>query len=141
MDASTTHPYTCPQVINASGAVKNTQYIAGTLKDFAAELVGDSGSPNERVLGVCMDNTKANLAACRLLEQEYPCWVALGCQAHGLDLSLKDLSKEKHNTWTAGVISLALKASLVIGGSEHVRSALHKQQRELYGKVRLRAPS
>ena len=53
-----------------------------------------SGNP-ERLVGVIMDNTKANLSALKQLQER---WLCLGCFAHGLALLIKDLAglNEKH---------------------------------------------
>lgn len=55
-----------------------------------------------------MDNTKANRAARKLLKQDFPYMVQLGCQAHGLSLFIKDLAKTKKTTWTSAATAKAL---------------------------------
>jgi hypothetical protein len=48
-----------------------------------------SSCGSQEFLGCIMDNTKANRAAMKLLTDELPQTINVGCTAHGLDLILK----------------------------------------------------
>ncbi len=116
-----------------SGVAKDVPFIVQLHKEVAHDIT--DGQP-ERLLGVTMDNTKANRNAIHRLEKLFPTWVNVGCQAHGLALLIKDLANANHSPWTAAVFAKASMMTLLIGGSERVRSLLNRMQMERYGKVR-----
>jgi hypothetical protein len=81
------------KVVTAGGVVKNAQWIFDQHVALAEELIG--GKP-ELLIGFLMDNTKANRKAQDMLEEHEPRWLAIGCQAHGLLLLIKDLADPKN---------------------------------------------
>jgi hypothetical protein len=42
-----------------------------------------------KFLGIVLDNTAANMLACRNLEDEYPTSICFGCTPHALNLLIK----------------------------------------------------
>lgn len=122
----------CTQVIKAPGVRKDADYIAQLHIDLAADTTG--GAP-DRLLGVLMDNTKANCKAMKLLEEQYPVWLCIGCQAHGLSLLIKDLANPKKAKWSAATFETGLLFSNTIGDSERVRALVQAKQRATDGKV------
>ena len=77
-----------PHVVSAAGVIKDAEWIKGLHIAVMKALLGG----NMRLCrGVHMDNTKANCKAMMLMEEQCPWLVHLGCAAHGLSLSIKDL--------------------------------------------------
>jgi len=70
----------------------------------------------------------------RLMQEEQPGWVLLGCQAHAFALLIKDLQSEKtvRNAWSKRVYATALMMSNVIHGAEGVRAELRAIQTNIY---------
>jgi hAT family C-terminal dimerisation region len=91
-----------------------------------------------QLLGVVMDNTKANLKAMKCLTVEHPTWLAEGCVAHALNLLVKDIGKPKEGgcTGTAELLGKAQRMALVIGDCSTIKELLHKHMKEAYEKVR-----
>ena len=87
--------------INCSALRKDATGIADILNE-QANLMTD-GKP-ERLAGFLLDNTKANWAAMKILQEEHPEWIMRGCIAHGLSLAMKDLT-----TFTRGMKRSSLK--------------------------------
>jgi hypothetical protein len=121
------------QVIRAAGLVKDAQWIAGMHEAAADELT--KGRP-WLLLGVLMDNTKANLSAMRILQERHPNWVLLGRQGHGLLLLLKDFANSKKTTWAAELFQTGVTIVNAINDSERIRTAVQQCQMRIYGKVR-----
>lgn len=76
-----------------------------------------------------------------MLKAQFPDKIFLGCNAHAMDLFLKDLNKGKKKNGEPGpcpgvasVLSKAVMASNVINGSRAVGSALAEKQRAA-GKI------
>jgi hypothetical protein len=113
------------KVVTAGGVVKNAQWIFDQHVALAEEVTG--GEP-ELPIGVLMNNIKANRKAEGMLEEHDPHWLAIGCQAHGLSLLIKDLADTKKTTATAKVLSTAKMMSNVVGDSESIRSLVQRHQ-------------
>jgi hypothetical protein len=103
-----------------------------TFNDLAAEITGQAP---RRLLGVVMDNTKANNAAMAILQELHPYWLVFGCQGHALALILKDFANENKCPWSAKVFDRAINISNVIGDSEKIRSLVIEKQQQVYDKV------
>lgn len=116
------------KVATAAGAVKDSPWIAKEHLAWAKEVGGKEEGWEQRILGVVMDNTKANRGALASMKALHPQWLLLGCQAHALALLIKDLANPDRCTWTAKVYSSALMMSNVINGNEKVRAALRTKQ-------------
>ncbi|KAI2503210.1 transposase [Fragilaria crotonensis] len=70
-----------------TGAESHTaEFLANNIK-----RVIESAPPNAKIAGVVMDNTSANKAAWRLLQDSYPSRFFQGCVAHALHLLVKDV--------------------------------------------------
>jgi hypothetical protein len=95
------------KVEDTSGHKKTGEDIAAMHNEWAAELTkGDLA----KILGVVLDNPKANRKALRLLQEEHPMWICLGCQAHALNLLCKDLANTKGaSKGTAAILQDVLK--------------------------------
>lgn len=72
-----------------------------------------------------------------MLKAQFPDKIFLGCNAHAMDLALKDLNKGKKANGepapcpgVAAILSKAVMASNVINGSQSVRAALTEKQTE-----------
>lgn len=89
---------------------KNAEWIADKHEELAQRL---TDGKLDKLAGVIMDNTSANRKAMGLLEQRQPQWLAIGCQAHALDLFLKDLGKPAKAPWAAGVLQQVREVSKV----------------------------
>jgi hypothetical protein len=120
------------QVIRAAGVTKDAAWIAATHEELADEVT--NGRP--RLLnGLLMDNTKANLAAMRLLQQRHPYWLLVGCQGHGFSLLLKDFANTSKTTWAAELFKTAIMIVNTINDSERIRAEVQQEQLAMYGKV------
>lgn len=85
-----------------------------------------------RVGGFVMDNTKTNRASFKILQQEVPGCLTLGCAAHALALAFKDLSKGKG--WVEGVQRVYDTAQMmagVVGDNKAMRGLLQRTQKKL----------
>ena len=75
----------------------------------------------------------------KLLKDQHPGWIMLGCTAHALNLLIKDLASSKRGacTWPTKVYETAVMMSNTINNADKVRAALdfHQQQRA-DGKVK-----
>ena len=72
--------------VNQSGDKKTGEAIKDLHLEMAKEVTRGDWT---KILGVVMDNPKANRKALRLLQEEHPSWICLGCQAHSLNLLCK----------------------------------------------------
>jgi hypothetical protein len=98
-----------------------------------------NGKP-ERVTHVLMDNTSPNRNAQAKFEEEFPTLVGLGCQAHGLDLHIKDVSgvspsKPAKLPQLSKTYATAKMLSNTINDSKKMRHLVQCNQKEEYGKV------
>jgi Protein of unknown function (DUF 659) len=75
--------------INCSALRKDGAGIADLLEKQAIAMT--DGAPT-RFAGWLLDNTKANWAAIKLLNEKYPGWINRGCAAHSFSLTMKDLT-------------------------------------------------
>lgn len=98
---------------------------------LAAEVTKNQLS---KLLGVVMDNTKANRAAGVIMNERHPEWLVVGCYAHALSLLLKDF-KEK-TKWGKKLFTTANQMVNTINDSELIRALINKHQMQQYGKVR-----
>jgi hypothetical protein len=121
------------QVVQAKGVTKDIPWIVELHNELADEVTDGN---LRRLLGVVMDNTKANCGAMDQLQQQHPSWLVLGCQSHGFNLLIKDLANELKCPWSAKVFAQALTISNAIGDSEKIRDLVNKKQVEIWGKVR-----
>lgn len=121
------------KAIDTSGKKKTGVAIKDMHLEMAQEVT--QGDP-AKILGVVMDNPKANRLALKLLQDAHPTWICLGCQAHALNLLCKDLITEKFCPGTSAVLITVLKISLVIGDAEVIRTALGEWQKDQYGKTK-----
>ena len=72
---------------NATGIESHTaEFLA---KDISRVI--ESSPPNAKIAGVVMDNTSANKAAWRVLQNSYQSRFFQGCDAHALHLLVKDI--------------------------------------------------
>lgn len=78
----------------------------------------------EHMLGFVMDNTSANVAAMKTLEEQVPTLICMGCLAHALNLLFKDLQKEKYAPGMAPFYQAVQAMSLVICDNESIRTLL-----------------
>ncbi|KAG5184696.1 hypothetical protein JKP88DRAFT_277082 [Tribonema minus] len=119
----------------ARGVCKNAEWIEELHMRWAKKVTRGN---LDRLLGMVMDNTKANRKALDLMKQKHPTWLLLGCQAHALALLIKDLHGEKNARcdWSRKAYGKALMMSNTINGSETIHSALREQQKFKYGKVK-----
>ncbi|KAG5189338.1 major facilitator superfamily domain-containing protein [Tribonema minus] len=119
----------------ARGVCKNAEWIEELHMRWAKKVTRGN---LDRLLGMVMDNTKANRKALDLMKQKHPTWLLLGCQAHALALLIKDLHGEKNARcdWSKKAYGKALMMSNTINGSETIHSALREQQKFKYGKVK-----
>lgn len=111
---------------------KDIPWIVDLHNDLAKELTDNQP---RMLLGVVMDNTKANSGAMDKLQEEHPYWMVLGCQSHAFNLLIKDLANEQKSPWSAKVFAQALTISNVIGDSEKIRDLVGKKQLDAWGKV------
>jgi hypothetical protein len=117
--------------VAAAGVTKDSQWIADLHEKHLLELTDQKPY---RSLGVLMDNTKANRAAMRMLKQEYPHLLAIGCQGHGLSLFLKDMAKDSDNI-VSKTFSRANTIVNAVNDSEKLRALVQDKQQDIYGKV------
>jgi hypothetical protein len=89
----------------------------------------------EGSMGCIMDNTKANRSAMRRLEETYPTWICLGCNAHALNLLMKDLAPDKHPA-IAIIFSDIQMIGLVCGDREPIRSYLQFEQNKIWKRTK-----
>lgn len=80
------------KVVTAAGVTKDAQWIADLHVQLAEDLLPGKAT---NLLGVIMDNTKANRNALGILKAKFPKWLTLGCAAHALALVIKDLDGDK----------------------------------------------
>jgi len=121
------------QAVTAAGVTKDAEWIKGL---HIAAIKAMAGGNMQLCRGVHMDNTKANRKAMRLMEEEFPTMVNLGCAGHGLSLGIKDLGNGgKLQTTVGKVLQTCKMMSNAIGDSEKLRALVQVKQRELYGKV------
>jgi hypothetical protein len=133
----------CPmllQVVPAAGVVKDAEWVQG-LHEAAIMQLSD-GNPH-RCLGTNMDGTSVNRKAMRDMEEQQPSMVNMPCQAHCLDLIIKDLGngseKEGKKTMCGAVLQTAVKLAGAVGESKKLRALVNKAQIEKYEKVRTTA--
>jgi hypothetical protein len=88
------------QVKECAGMVKDHAWIHDVHKEIAEELRPVAAS---RLLDLVLDNAKANRSAMRMLEEIYPRWIMVGCNAHALNLLLKVLATDSWCPGTAKV--------------------------------------
>lgn len=120
------------QAIKAAGVSKDAEWITELHNNLADDIT--QGQP-DRLLGVLLDNTKANRKALKELEEQHRTWLGLGCQAHALSLLLKDLANPSKAKWAASTFAAALHMSNTIGDSERVRALVQAKQVEFYGML------
>lgn len=72
--------------IETGGEAHTADFLAADKKRVIESL-----PPNAKIAGVVMDNTSANKAAWRLLQDSYPSRFFQGCVAHALHLLVKDI--------------------------------------------------
>lgn len=73
----------------------------------------------------------------RMLKEDYPRWLLLGCLAHALSLLIKDLGDQKQGKcgYVQKVYSAAGSMSNLIGDADKVRASLHTHQQQRNGKA------
>jgi hypothetical protein len=132
-------------VLNVACERKNAEGIAEILEGMARKMT--SGNP-DKLVGWVMNNTKANWAAMRMLQEKFPVWIMRGCLAHGLNALMKDIcrfkkgqgAKAKDNTWglqwADTVVMLCNKISNFIQDSTTAEGMVHEAQEAIYGKRR-----
>ena len=102
---------------------KDVDWVVSEHNRLALELTDNHP---EKLAGVIMDNTKVNRLALERLEKEHPGWIGLGCQAHALQLVLKDLANPAKSPWCSHLFTAAKDISKV---SPYIH--LHLEQGEL----------
>jgi hypothetical protein len=121
------------QAFTAAGVTKDISWIVDTFKDV---IMVTTNSQPSRLVGLLLDNTKANRAALLKLEEWCPQLLGVGCQAHGLSLFIKDAAKD--NTLIVGKC-FERSAFLIntILGSEKLTALIKDKQIQVFGQVRL----
>lgn len=119
-------------VISAEGEKKDAAWIAKTCTEVYRNIQKHMG-PGAVCTGFIMDNTKANLKAMELLEEDFPFMMCLGCAAHSLSLLMKDF--DKRLTWLHETYELCTKISNMANAVEAMKAALHDCMRSLNNNV------
>jgi hypothetical protein len=124
-----------PQVVTTHGFKKDATWIADLHERMAADLL-KSIAPEEystedldrdmaeKILGVVLDNPRANRNALEMLEARHTTWICLGCQAHALSLLVKDLANPDKCPELAKLLEQVLGISRILGDSSNIRGAL-----------------
>lgn len=89
------------KVVKAEG-IKDAAWFAKMHSDTFKELAPGG---TERILGLVTDSAPANVSM-QILEEEFPHMILIGCQAHALNLLVKDVSGQGSSIkcpWTAEV--------------------------------------
>ena len=131
-------------VRNCSDERKDASGIAKILSAAGMDIMGEECAADFG--GWCIDGTKANCSAIRLLEAEHPTWVTTTCIAHGGALAIKDFcniiktaghySKTYGCAWIKGVNDKANKIANYIQDSGAAKVIVHKHQQVIYGAKR-----
>jgi hypothetical protein len=119
------------QVVECGGTKKDADWIFSTHVALAEEIAPSQPGGADNLLGVVMDNTKANRSALKKLKDKFPRWLTLGCNAHALNLIFKDLANESRCEGTARVVTALNKMSNAINNSERIKSLLNQHQVEV----------
>jgi hypothetical protein len=126
---------------------KDAIAIAELLLDVGTEIMG-SVERAGRLGGWCLDNTKANMKAMRILAQpdKRPMWVNVGCIAHGTALAMKDFctvrkTAGRHSItwgvpWLADINDKANCIANYIQDASTAKVVLQHHQKEVYGSSR-----
>jgi hypothetical protein len=83
-----------------------------------------------------MDGTKANRSAQRMLKAKFPSMMQISCQAHALNLFIKDLANPKKTTWASSIMAKSLMMCNVINDNELIKAHVQKEQKDLYKKTK-----
>eukprot|EP00798_Chlamydomonas_sp_ICE-L_P012776 gene12776-16033_t len=105
------------------------------MKNIHLEIAEELSS-QEELIGFIMDNTKANANAMKMLEEQNPAWVCIGCGAHAFALIFKDFNKLLKCVWTAEVFATARMMTNTINDSEKVRALIASIQERDCGQRR-----
>jgi hypothetical protein len=120
-------------VVTAAGVIKDADWIAGLHKAAVLKL---SGGVPSRCRGLHMDGTAANRKAMAALEEEFKHMVNLTCQAHCLNLLIKDLGNVGKRVTTVGEVLQTCKELVgIILDNEKIRGLVQFYQVEGKGKV------
>lgn len=76
------------KIVTAAGVIKSGEWTFNLHKDLITELEPDDPT---RILGLVLDNAPSNKCGMDKLESEFPHLIIIGCQAHSLNLLIKDL--------------------------------------------------
>jgi hypothetical protein len=123
------------QVVRTQGFKKDAQWIADLHEQLAEDLLASVAPEDydaeslqqdmkEKILGVVLDNPRANRNALEMLEAKHSTWICIGCQAHALSLLIKDLGNPKKCPELAKLLEQVLGISRAVGDSSNVRAAL-----------------
>eukprot|EP00798_Chlamydomonas_sp_ICE-L_P018582 gene18582-25092_t len=91
------------KVIRLGTCSKDGEWIAKTHIDLAMEVTKEKPL---HLLGMIMDNTHANWKGMRIMAEQYPTWVLLGCVAHALSLLCKNLADPTKCPGVAAVLKV-----------------------------------
>jgi hypothetical protein len=130
-------------VRNCTDMRKNSEGIAEFLSATGAEIMGGEEHAG-KFAGWTVDNTRANIAALRILEKDRPAWANQGCIAHGLALAMKDFCKVTRTggrysrqygcDWISAVSAGANTIANYVNDSGNAKALLHKHQLDLWGR-------
>eukprot|EP00798_Chlamydomonas_sp_ICE-L_P010284 gene10284-8206_t len=118
------------KVIRPGTCSKDGEWIAKTHIDLAMEVTKEKPL---HLLGMIMDITHANRKGMRIMAEQYPTWVLLGCVAHALSLLCKNLADPTKCPGVAAVLKVVQTMALVYGDCATIRGAL--QELQVGGKV------
>jgi hypothetical protein len=129
-------------VRNCSDERKDGEGIARILSAAGIDIMGDTAGAAE-FGGWCIDGTKANRSAIRLLEEEHPSWINTTCVAHGGALAIKDFCKVVKTTgrysktygcvWIKDVNERANTIANYVQDSGNAKVIVQKHQKDIYG--------
>ncbi len=120
------------RVEDASGCIKNTDYVVQLHQKLRAEI--KAAVPTGEFLGYIMDSTATNRAAMQLLQEEDPAIIVLPCSAHAFSNLIKHTAK--YFSWVNNVYDVCCSVSEKLIASQKLRSVLHNLQKEEYSAVR-----
>jgi hypothetical protein len=129
-------------VRNCSDERKDGEGIARILSAAGIDIMGGAAGAAE-FGGWCIDGTKANRSAIRLLAEEHPTWINTTCAAHGCALAIKDFCKVVKTTgrnsmtygcaWIKDVHERTNTIANYVQGSDNAKVIVQKHQKNIYG--------
>lgn len=129
-------------VRDCSDERKDGAGIAKILSAAGMDIMGSEECAAE-FGGWCIDGTKANRSAIRLLEVEHPTWVNTTCVAHGGALAIKDFCKTVKTAgrysktygcqWIKDANEKANTIANYVQDSGIAKVIVHRHQQEIYG--------